>query len=316
MKIITGIPSAGSFLHTVNYIALGNFDGVHRGHKKIINTMVKDAKNSRAKSIVVTFNPHPGKILSNKYTKLITTNHAKAKLISALNIDVLVFFPFNKKIAEIQSDEFIKNILVKIFNPSCVYVGYNYTFGSGGIGTAELLKNYGQKYNFDVKIFSPVCLNSQPISSTLIRKFIAVGEIYKAKECLGYWPFIHGKVVVGDRLGRKIGFPTANLHIQDDILLPPNGVYAGMVSIDNKKYIGVANIGVRPTVTDENNVRVEIHVVNFDGNLYGKSICFSFRNKIRDEKKFKNLEELKEQIKKDIEVATTKLSKLETIFYN
>jgi len=307
MEVIKGFPSASTFLNNTNFIALGNFDGVHRGHRKIISTMVDDAKKIGARSIVVTFDPHPGKILSNKYTKLITTNQSKAKLISELNVDMLVFFPFNIKTANIKPSDFIQNILVNIFNPSSVYVGYNYTFGSGGIGTADLLTVYGGKHNFGVKIFSPVCLDSQPISSTLIRKFISAGEIYWAKECLGYWPFIEGKVIVGDRLGRKLGFPTANLYINEDILLPPNGVYAGVVVIDNKKYLGAANIGVRPTITDKKKVKVEVHVINFNGDLYGKTISFSFREKVREEKKFKKIEELKEQIKKDIEFVKTKL---------
>ncbi|NLO88886.1 MAG: bifunctional riboflavin kinase/FAD synthetase [Clostridia bacterium] len=310
MEVIKGLPSQSTFLNNTNFIALGNFDGVHRGHRKIISTMVDDAKKMGASSIVVTFDPHPGKIISSRYTKLITTNQSKAKLISELNVDTLVFFPFDNKIASIKPSDFIQNILVDIFNTSSVYVGYNYTFGSGGIGTAELLKTYGEKHNFGVKIFSPVCLEGQPISSTLIRKYISVGKIDRAKECLSYWPFIEGKVVVGDRLGRKLGFPTANIHINEDILLPPNGVYAGVVVIDNKKYLGAANIGVRPTVTHKEEVKVEVHVIDFNGDLYGKTISFSFREKVRDETKFQNIEELKEHIKKDIEFVKTK-TKLE-----
>jgi len=300
MEIIYGYPHEGFTLKN-NYIALGNFDGVHNGHRKIINTMVKEAQKSAARSVVITFEPHPKKILEpNNCPKLLTTTQTKARLISELKVDVLVLCPFNKAIANLSSREFIEKILVKFFKPTVVYVGYNYSFGSSGIGTPELLKEYGKRFGFEVRIIPPVYWENKPISSTLIRNLLSRGDITLAKKCLGYWPFIEGKVVPGGRLGRNLGFPTANLFVSNNILLPSKGVYAGLVEVDAEIYSGIANIGVKPTVSNEEKIQVEVHLIDFKGNLYGKEIVFSLRRRIRDEIKFNTVKELKDQIEKDI----------------
>ena len=286
------------------YIALGNFDGVHIGHQELITTMVTDARNKNSKTLVLTFDPHPAKVLAPKGApKLLVPPGVKADLISKLGVDMLALLPFDRNIARLTPREFIENVLIKYFRPLALYVGYNYTFGDKGEGTPEQLEDYGRVLGYEVKITPPVSINDMPISSTLIREHLSKGDIPFAKECLGRWPFVKGKVIPGNGLGRKLGFPTANMSLDNDIQMPSRGVYVGYTCVGGNNYHSIANVGVKPTVSPGQKPTMEVHLLNVERDLYGKTITFSFRDRIRGERKFNSLNELKSQIVGDAEHA-------------
>ena len=284
-----------------NCIALGTFDGVHIGHQKLIQTMVSGAWEIGARSVVFTFANHPRRFLSpDKAPFLLTPSQTKISLIDKLGVELMVLLPFDKLLAEMEPLEFVRDILVGHLQPYQVYVGYNFTFGSQGAGSPGLLEALGKRFGFKVNTIPAVCLDEQPISSTLIRKKLAAGDISGAKRYLGHWPIYQGKILPGDGLGTHLGYPTANLSIPVEVLLPPPGVYYGTAMVRDSQYEAMANIGFRPTVSNTRNLRFEIHILNYRGDLYGEELIFYLKKPIRKEIKFSGVEELKEQISKDI----------------
>lgn len=282
-------------------IALGTFDGVHRGHQKIIKEAVESAKIKNIRSAVLTFNVHPYQILKPDYNiKLITDNHTKAYLIESLGIDYVFFLDFNTSFAEIDSKKFIE-VLKNVFNADTVVCGYNYTFGKKGAGNTELLNRYKNQYGFDLKIIERVTYKKHSISSSIIRKKIESGKIDEANQLLGYNYFYTGEVLYGKQLGNKLGFPTANIIIPDNLCLR-NGVYITKTFYDGSIYQSISNVGYTPTVAN-NGRTIETHIIDFDGNLYGSCIKVEFLKFIREEKKFDNLSELKSRVLKDIKTA-------------
>ncbi|MFZ5634832.1 MAG: bifunctional riboflavin kinase/FAD synthetase [Bacillota bacterium] len=282
-------------------VGLGNFDGVHVGHQKLISGLVEEAKRIGGTSAVFTFNPHPMEVLTGKAPPRLLTQQAKQETIGQLGVDVLLLVPFSLEFASLSPEDFIEKVLVRELDARAVLVGYNYTFGRGGRGTPETLMEGGKRHGFRVYVVPRVTVEGVPVSSTLIRSLLADGEVTAAKKFLGYYPFVEGVVVAGERRGRTLGFPTANLHLEEGLMIPANGVYAAKVQVDGDDYLGVANIGIKPTFHGYNcRPNLEVHLLDFHSDLYGKHIKVFLTGRIRDEKRFSSAGELVEQIRSDI----------------
>lgn len=284
-------------------VGLGNFDGVHLGHKKLIGEMVSYSRRVSGTSAVFTFHPHPVMVLNSSHNPLLLmTQENKEKMISQLGIDILFRVSFTPEFARIEAEEFIERVLCHGLGVRSLFVGYNYTFGYKGRGTPELLEKYAHKYNYELYVIAPVTVNKRVVSSTLIRNLIKDGEVEEAAKYLGYFPFVEGIVVSGQRRGRLMGFPTANLESKEDVLVPAGGVYMVRVSVDEDVFLGVANVGSRPTFYGYNSSSsIEVHLLDFNADLYGKVISVSFTRRLREEKKFGSPDELVLQIRHDIQ---------------
>lgn len=305
MRVYKEIPKVSNELKELqgNYIALGNFDGVHLGHYELISNCIKKARDNGSRSIIYTFSPHPEQLLfPNTFKGYINSSIIKECLLEKYGIDILINQKFTEEFALKTPEEFIKDYLVKQLSPKGVFIGFNYSFGRGGKGTPDTLKKLGEKYGFEVKVELPVYFDSFPISSSRIRKYLKVGDIKHARELLGYWPEIEGKIVKGTQIGGQLGFPTANLAIDNSIILPCIGVYATYITINGKDYKSVTNIGYKPTFSGKV-LTVETHILNFSNNIYNEHVYLKFVNKIRDEEKFSSTSQLKQQIKIDINKA-------------
>lgn len=286
-------------------VGLGNFDGVHLGHQKLLGDLVDTARQRNEKSAVFTFHPHPAMVLNPKNAlPLLLTQEAKEELISRMGVDLLFRIPFTLEFSRMEPEIFIEKVLCKGLNVRDVFIGYNYTFGYKGRGNAELLEEYSSRYNYRLHVLPPVIVDNQAVSSTLIRNLLKEGEVTEAARYLGYQPFFEGLVVVGDRRGTTLGISTINLEYSMDFLLPANGVYVVKVGVDQDTYLGVANIGNRPTFYDYSaRPGVEVHLLDFSGDLYGKFVSVHFTRRLRDEKKFSTSDELIVQIRQDIQRA-------------
>ncbi|WP_073256079.1 bifunctional riboflavin kinase/FAD synthetase [Caldanaerovirga acetigignens] len=286
---------------------MGNFDGVHLGHQRLIHELVTRADKEGLESFVVTFEPHPLKILSPKDAPpLITSLEQKKKLIENYGVKNLLLIPFTKKFSQMSYEEFVERILVEKLDAKLVVVGYNFLFGKGGKGTAEELKSIGLQKGFETLIIPPVAVNGRIVSSTIIRDMIESGNMKEAKALLGRPFSIRGKVVKGEAIGRKLGFPTANVFLSSYIIKPAFGVYAVLISRNGKLYHGVANIGQKPTFKSKANVfsiTLEVHIFDFNEQIYGEEIEVYFIEKIREERAFRDVESLLLQVKMDIEKA-------------
>ena len=283
-------------------ITIGTFDGVHLGHKKILNQLIDKKKQSGLETMVFTFDPHPRKVLfpDQQDLKLITNTNEKVSLLSEIGIDHVIVYPFSKAFSEINPDEYIGEILVEKLKAKCIIVGYDHRFGKNRVGGLDLLMKYAEKYNYEVIEIAAEDINSINISSTQIRKAIESGNIELANQFLGYSFFISGKVSEGKKLGRTIGFPTANISISDaDKIIPKNGVYAVKVEIKNKLFNGMLNIGINPTVSTTLQLKMEVHLFDFNQQVYGEEIKVSFIYRVRDEQKFSSIEALKNQLELD-----------------
>ena len=281
------------------FIALGSFDGLHKGHLTLINKVLELSKlNGNVKSMVNTFANHPLTIVdSSKVPKLIMDNDTKAEILNELGIDIVNFALFNEELMKMSPEDFILN-MIKHYNAIGIVVGFNYRFGHKNLGDIALLKKLSEKYSFKLYIINPIEYNESVISSTRIRNTIANGKIEDANNMLLKPYMLKGKVVEGKKLGRTIGFPTANLEYNKDFIIPKNGVYYTLVKYREKTYKGITNIGTNPTV-GINELTIETYILNFKDDIYGKIIKIYFINKIRDEQKFNSLIELKHQLEKD-----------------
>lgn len=287
-------------------MALGNFDGVHVGHQYLLKKMIKFAQQTNNISAVLLFYPHPQQIIDkHNAPKMLLDFSKKLDILTKLGVEVAVTEPFDEKLASFSPEQFVKNVLVDKLKVYAVFIGFNYRFGNEAKGTPEMLLDYGKKYNFYVVVVEPVVKKGTPVSSSIIRRAIEKGDIVYAKELLGYWPLIKGKVILGDQRGRKLGFPTANIDVPDDIIIPGRGVYAGRAHFDGKEYPAVLNIGYRPTFynSPEAGRYVEVHMLGYNGDSYNKIIEIEIYKKLRDEKKFNDAKELILQISKDIDEA-------------
>lgn len=289
-------------------ITIGVFDGVHRGHTAVIKKVVEKARKKHLQSIAVTFDPHPMKVLSGRQNvpSLISLKH-RIRLIKELGIDKVIVMKFDKKLACMPAEKFIKNIIVNSLQAKEVFVGEDFCFGKGAKTGVTKLKEIGVQYSLKVNIIKHVKLGSRIVSSSLIRKLVVDGHIKEASHLLGRPYSVLGTVVGGSKLARSLGYPTANLNPHHEAV-PPSGVYAVKVRFMGRLYRGVMNIGVRPTFYEgrDKEPSIEVHIFNFHKRIYGKDLESIFVKRLRNEKKFKTIDSLIKQIKKD-EAAAQKL---------
>ena len=287
------------------YIALGVFDGVHLGHRKLIKLTVNKAKKNKGISIVVIFDPHPDRIIiPENNVFLLTTLKERINLIKDLEVDIFLIIKFSKILSKMSPKDFIVKILVNSLQVKELFVGFNYKFGFQGKGNVDCLKEYGKIYKFKTSILKPEVINKTIISSTIIKEYIRLGDTKKAKKLLGHNVIISGRVISGKGRGRKLlNFATANIEIPLEKILPANGVYLVEINIDNQKYYGLMNIGIKPTFKEKNKT-VEVHIINFNKSIYNQVVNINILQKIRNEKYFNHPGLLKKQIEDDILTAS------------
>jgi riboflavin kinase / FMN adenylyltransferase len=289
-------------------VTTGTFDGVHVGHQTLINRVKEIANKTGGETILITFFPHPRMVLypDDDTIKLINTQEEKILLLEKYGIDHLLIIPFTKEFSRLSSLDFVRNILVNKIGTKKLVIGYNHHFGRNREGTFEHLKEFGPLYGFDVEEIPAQDIDNINVSSTKIRQALLSGDITTANNYLGHPYTISGKVVEGDKIGRQIGFPTANIQIAEKYkLVPAKGVYAVDVFVLEKKYKGMLYIGNRP-VLNNNSETIEVNLFDFNENIYHQKINIEFKERIRDEEKFLNLDELKNQLEKDKQIALIK----------
>lgn len=298
MKIYNSIQEFKSQHQTT--VTLGTFDGVHIGHKKIIERLTNNAKESGNESLVLTFFPHPRMVLQqNSDIKLLNTIDERSALLEKTDLDHLIIHPFDEKFSQLSAKEFVKNILIDQFNIKKIIIGYDHKFGKNRSATIDDLIAFGKIYNFEVEQISAQEINEVSVSSTKIRKALIEGNITLANEYLGYNYLLTGVVVQGNQLGRTINFPTANIKIKEDYkLIPKKGVYVVKSIINTKTVYGMMNIGIRPTV-DGKAQTIEVNYFNFDADLYGQELQVFVLHRIRSEQKFDSFDALRQQLEKD-----------------
>ncbi len=303
MKVHHSIQNFKEKKHT-SILTIGTFDGVHIGHQKIIERLnqIKDYKNDR--SIILTFFPHPRRILHHgDEIKMLNTLDEKIQLLDKFGLDHLVVEPFTKDFSQLTALGFVRDILVNQLYIKKLVIGYDHQFGKNREGNFEQLQEYGELYNFEVEKITAQEIENVSVSSTKIRRALENGFIEKANKYLGYAYLLTGEIVKGHGLGRKINFPTINLLIKEQYkLIPKNGVYIVKTSINKNVVFGIMNIGLRPTVNGKGQT-IEIHLLDFKEDLYGKKMQIKVLKRLRDEQKFTSVERLTEQIKKDENIA-------------
>lgn len=300
MKVIKGLNRVQRFTEG-SVVTIGVFDGMHIGHQLIIGKVASRAKELNLKSVVITFDPHPLKVLHPKsgVPSLISLDH-RIRLIGELGVDILVILKFTKSIANLAPEQFVKNIMIDKIGIKEIYVGDNFYFGKGATAGIEVMRNLAGDFNFKINIIKPIKIDGDIVSSSLIRKLIIKGDIVRALKFLARPVSILGTVVSGSRLARRLGYPTANINPHHEVI-PPSGVYAVLVSFKNKLLKGVLNIGTRPTFYGprDREPAIEVHIFNFDKRIYGKDLEILFIKKLRDEKRFKNIDDLVSRIRLD-----------------
>jgi riboflavin kinase / FMN adenylyltransferase len=284
-------------------LTVGTFDGVHLGHRKIIARLHDLAKAINGESVIFTFDPHPRKIVASAETnlRLLTTLDEKIELFEQSGIDHLIIYPFTSEFAQLSYEQFVEQILVDQIHTKSLVVGYDHKFGKGRQGDFEFLKSCADRLGFQIEKLDVLLMNESNVSSTKIREAIQIGDFDTANAYLGYSFALHGTVVEGQKLGRQIQFPTANIEASDpDKIIPSYGVYAVQAKVQNKTYLGMLNIGSRPTINNNADHRsIEVHLLDFDSDIYGEHLELIFFRKLREEQKFGSLDALKEQLAKD-----------------
>lgn len=290
-------------------LAIGFFDGLHKGHKTVIQTAIDHAKAIGIQSAVMTFNPHPSHVLGDGKNKVgyITPYKEKVDILKSLGVDTLFIVEFDHALASLLPEQFV-DVFIKGLNVKHVVAGFDFSFGSRGAGTMEDMKRLADG-QYETTVVGKVIDQEDKISSTRIRKRLSEGKVEEASVLLGRNFRTIGTVIHGEKNGRKLGFPTANVLPPKDSILPLNGVYAVRFIVDGQSYDGVCNVGIKPTFEkDDEQVMVEVHLLQFEGDLYGKAVVVEWLYFIREEKKFDSFEALIEQINKDKEEATTLLN--------
>jgi len=282
-------------------VTIGTFDGVHLGHRAIFDRMKADAQKYHGETVVITFYPHPRRVLDPNNTELrfIKTQQRKIQDIEEAGIDHLIVVEFTKKFAATSSENFIRNLVVEKIKPKALIIGYDHHFGKDREGSIRLLQQLGEEYGFEVDMVEAQSVSGKTVSSTKIRNLLKEGKVKEANLMLGHEYSITGTVVKGKSIGRDLGFPTANIKVADHYkLIAAGGVYACRAYVDGICYKGMSNIGYRPTV-DKGELTIEVNIFDFDRSIYGEEITIAFVDRMRDEKKFDNLEALTLQLKKD-----------------
>lgn len=280
-------------------LTLGSYDGLHLGHQEIIRRVLQEARKRGGEGVVFTFEPHPAKVLhpSDPFP-LITPYGKKMKLLEEMGVEAVINYPFTLELASLPPERFVKEILLQKVNPEKVIVGYNFTFGSKKGGTAADLKRMGRELGFEVEVVPPFKIDHEVVSSSRIRELIRRGAIPEANRLLGRDFLIVGEVVPGSGRGRDLGFPTANIQTEQE-LLPPKGVYAAWAHLGQKKQPAVVNIGTRPTF-GEDNFTIEAYLPGYRGDLYGRELMLGLVQRLRQERPFEGPEELSRQIAEDV----------------
>ncbi|PJZ67390.1 riboflavin biosynthesis protein RibF [Leptospira wolffii] len=303
MKILRSLESLKTDLNTPTVVTLGNFDGIHLGHQALLERTKEISLEKGVPSCVVTYYPNPALVLGkDKDSGGITTQSDKETLIESYGIDWLIVIPFTLEFAQIEAEDFLKNVLIGGLGAKHILIGFNHCFGKGRRGDYELLKRYSSELGYELEKLDPVFLGNTKLSSSHVRSLLRSGKVEEAEECLGREFSVSGSVVEGHKRGRTIGFPTANVRPLPELILPGIGVYAGRTEIDGKTYPSMINIGNNPTFGD-NIVSLESHIFDFSGDIYGKTVRILFTSKIREEIKFSGVDALVSQLKKDEEVS-------------
>ncbi|PLX83822.1 MAG: riboflavin biosynthesis protein RibF [Desulfuromonas sp.] len=304
-EIASGVPSV---------VTLGNFDGVHLGHRELFRRTVQRARELCVQSVVYTFDPHPLKVLApDRAPLLLNTPAEKVRLIEASEIDLLIQVPFDVQFASQPADAFVRDVLVSRLNVQHLVVGYDYAFGRDRLGTPDYLVEQGRRYGFTVEVLQPLGADGRPYSSTQIRELIAGGQVSEVVDLLGRHYTFEGRVVPGDQRGRQLGFPTANL-VTDKEQLPAAGVYAVEVRSAGRAHAGVVNIGQRPTFGD-GATTIEVHLLDFSEDLYGRTLRLYFFKRLRGEHRFAGPEQLRQAISADVLAARKVLDEHRVIPY-
>jgi riboflavin kinase/FMN adenylyltransferase len=300
LKIYNSIASYNSSKKTI--VTIGTFDGVHIGHQKIIEKLTQNAKNLDCESLVLTFFPHPRMVLQgNSDIKLLNTIDEKALLLEKAGVDNLIIHPFDQAFSRLTAEEFVSKVLVDAFHVKKIIIGHDHRFGRNRTATINDLELFGKQFDFEVEQISVQEINEVAVSSTKIRTALEAGNVALANTYLGYKYLLSGIVSLGKQLGRTIGFPTANIQIQESYkLIPKQGVYIVKSTINDNVVFGMMNIGFNPTVNGSK-LSVEVHFLDFDSDLYDKTLVISVLERIREEQKFDSIDDLKEQLKRDKE---------------
>ena len=307
MKIFQDLTAINSIPNPV--LTIGTFDGVHVGHQKILQQVKKEAEKIGGESVLFTFFPHPRMVLypESHGLKLLQTQEEKMAKLARVGVENCIVYPFTFDFSRLSAIEFVRDILVNKLQIKKLVIGYDHQFGKNREGNIEFLKEICEVYGFEVIEIPAQDIDAVNVSSTKIRKAILNGDIARANEYLGERFELTGTIVHGQAIGKTIGFPTANIQVNSELkLIPGNGVYAVAVSLNDSDYIGMLNIGNRPTVNDSADRTIEVHILDFSGEIYAEEITVKFIDKLRDETQFKDLQELQNQLKEDEKFIRTK----------
>ncbi|MBN1463529.1 MAG: riboflavin biosynthesis protein RibF [Paludibacteraceae bacterium] len=281
---------------------IGFFDGVHAGHRFLLQILKDEASRLGKQSLVISFQAHPKSVLSADTTPpLLTLNEEKIEMLSEFGIDACVLLPFDKEMAALSAYDFFKQLIFPL-GVGTLFIGFNHRFGKNRAEGIDDYIRYGQELGITIQEASSFTLDTEKVSSSIIRNLILNGQLEKAATFLSYPYFLKGEVVSGNKIGNTIGFPTANIELTDcSKLLPPNGVYAVTVEVQKNRFWGMLNIGYKPTIGSNNKKTIEVHIIDFNESIYGEKICVTFIKKIREEKKFSSINALQNQLKQDKE---------------
>ena len=294
--------------HGETLLTIGVFDGVHTGHRYLLEKLQQRATEKNLLSGVVTFNPHPQSVLHpHNQLPWLSNLEDRVRAFQELGINIVAVLTFTPKVAQLSAREFI-SLLKKHLKMQGIMVGPDFALGRGGEGNINLLRALGREMEFSVEVISPFTIDGEVVSSTLIRQALIQGDMRSIERLMGRYFYLRGKVITSGKRGRALGFPTANLDIEPQQALPGNGIYATIAQVDGKQFPSATNIGIRPTF-GEGEKTVETHLLNYKGDLYGKDIRVEFVQKLRDEQRFPSSEELKVQIEKDVREAEAILAK-------
>jgi riboflavin kinase/FMN adenylyltransferase len=299
LKIYKNLEKFSDFKNPV--VTVGTFDGVHKGHQKIIEMLNSSAKEFKGESVIITFEPHPrlALYLAGKEIELLNTKEEKLELLEKSGVQNTIVFDFTTEFSKMKHDDFIKEILIEKIKVKKLIVGYNHHFGLNREGNFDYFQQSGKLYDFNIEKAEQVEVNGVPVSSSKVREALLEGNIKLSNDYLGYDYILTGKVIGGNKIGRNIGFPTANIQIEEaSKLIPKNGVYAVIIEFDKKHYKGMLNIGIRPTFNFKMRT-IEVNIFDFEDDIYNKKIKIYFKERIRDEMKFLTIDALREQINSD-----------------
>lgn len=279
-------------------IALGYFDGLHLGHMVVLKNAINISKENNSQTVVITFKEHPLNFLTGQNVEQILTLDEKLSILEEIGIDNVLLLDF-EKYSTITAQDYLENVLVKYFSPIAITTGFNHYFGFNKEGNSQFLRKNKDKYGYKYFEVPPFVMNNNVVSCSVIRSKLSLGNFPEANELLGYKYFIKGNVIEGEKIASKLGFPSANIEYPENKIKIPHGVYYVLAEIDGKEYNGILNHGFAPTITQEEKLKTEVHILDFNENIYGKNIKISFVTKIRNQMKFENTDKLKAQIIRD-----------------